>query len=329
MHGQVIAQLRSANGYPQGQFIGPTAPGGGVVEGHHFWGCDGLQSFIRYDSADPTNPDPVNTGILVTSSVPFTLSTIMTRCAQVAFDGNQTVFIADPENRKGAGGLARVGGVKRLVFNLTNDTLTLSEQQAIASTAGLDGDNPTAIALGPDGNVYVGFLKNGNVKRIVSPYAGTTQAVQSVGGAPNGRAMRAMTFVGSDLYLASSDSLSVIHNAVSAACQGGCNAVTLADGFTGTGHVGLTTDGIDKLYMAVNNQVWRYSISSGLSTLVSSGAVDPFGVSLSYVFQAGKTNLLQLDRLGNLWIGDDLSDGVLNFQGRIFYISAGALATIQ
>ena len=57
------------------------------------------------------------------------------------------------------------GGIKRLVFNLANDTLT-ADQQTIATTAGLTGDNPTAVALGPDGNVYVGFLKNGDVKRI-------------------------------------------------------------------------------------------------------------------------------------------------------------------
>jgi hypothetical protein len=35
-----------------------------------------------------------------------------------------------------------------------------------------------------------------------------------------------------------------------------------------------------------------------------------------------------LDRLGNLWIGDDTSDGVANFSGRIWYISAGALPNI-
>ncbi len=251
----------------------------------------------------------------------------MTKCAQVAFDGNNTVFAADYENRKNTGGLNRVGGIKRLVFDLGTDTLT-SDQTTIAATAGLDGDNPTAIALGPDGNVYVGFLKNGNIKRIVSPYAGTTQAVQSVGGTPNGRPMRAMAFVGLNLYLASSDSLSVISNAVSPACQGGCNAQVIQDGFGGLGHVGLTTDGINRLYLAVNNQVWRYPISPGAAALVATAGVDPSGANLPFLFQGGKTNLLQLDRLGNLWIGDDPSDGVLNFHGRVFYISAAALASI-
>lgn len=326
--GQIVSQLRAAAGYPFGNNIGPTAPGGGVVEGQHFWGCDGLQGFLRYNPADPANPDPVNSGILMALvGGPNQYTSILSRCAQVAFDGNRTVFVADYENRKGSGGIAVLGGVKRLAFDLTTDTLT-SDQTGIALTAGLDGDNPTAVAIGPDGNVYVGFLKNGNIKRILNPYLGTTQAVQSVGSTPNGRPMRAMAFVGTDLYLASSDSLSVIHNAVSPACTGGCNAAPVQDGFAGIGHVGLTTDGINRIYFSVNNQVWRYTISTGLSTPVSTGGADPSGNNLPYLFLGGKTNLLQLDRLGNLWIGDDPSDGKLNVQGRVFSISAAALAAL-
>jgi hypothetical protein len=34
-----------------------------------------------------------------------------------------------------------------------------------------------------------------------------------------------------------------------------------------------------------------------------------------------------LDRLGNLWVGDDASDGAINFQGRLWYISAAQLAS--
>lgn len=327
VHAQVMAQLRAAAGYPLGNAIGPTTPSGGVVEGSHFWACDGLQGFIRYNPIDPANPDPINTGMLeALMSGPGQYSTILTKCGQAAFDGNNTVFLADFEPRKGSGGIGLVGGVKRLVFNLTNDTLT-TNQTGIATTAGLEGDNPTAIALGPDGDVYVGFLKNGNVKRILNPYAGTTQAVQSVGGTPNGRPMRAIAFVGTDLYLASSDSLSVIHNAVSPACQGGCNAQVIQDGFAGVAHVGLTTDGIDRIYFAANNQVWRYKISAGSASLISTGGVAPDGTNLNFVFTE-RTNLLQMDRLGNLWIGDDPSDGLRNVQGRVFTIFAATLAAI-
>jgi hypothetical protein len=152
--------------------------------------------------------------------------------------------------------------------------------------------------------------------------------VQSVGTSPNGRPLRALAFVGRDLYLASKDSLSVIRNAVSTSCQGGCNGAAVADGFSGIDHVGLTTDGINRLYLAVNDQVWRYTISSGTRTLVSNSGTEPNGSVLPFAFVGGHTNLLQLDRLGNLWVGDDPSDGVANFQGRLWYISAGALSSL-
>jgi hypothetical protein len=45
-----------------------------------------------------------------------------------------------------------------------------------------------------------------------------------------------------------------------------------------------------------------------------------------FAFVGGRSNLLQLDRLGNLWIGDDTSDGAANFTGRIWFISSGALS---
>ena len=73
-----------------------------------------------------------------------------------------------------------------------------------------------------------------------------------------------MTFVGSDLYLATVDGLSAIKNAMAATCLGGCNGALIQDGFSGTDHVGLTSDGINHLYVAINGQgVYRYTISSG------------------------------------------------------------------
>jgi hypothetical protein len=202
----------------------------------------------------------------------------------------------------------------------------------LARNAGLAGNNPTSIALGPDGNLYVGFLKNDSVVRITHPMLlppDPAQVVQSVGKAPNGNAIRAMAFVGTDLYLAHTQGLAVIRHAVSSACQGGCNAVPVSDGFPGVAHVGLTTDGINRLYMAVNNQIWRYTVSSGAVQLIANGGNDPnTGAALNFLFVKGHTNLVQLDCLGNLWVGDDASDGAFNFSGRIWYISAGALSSI-
>jgi hypothetical protein len=138
-----------------------------------------------------------------------------------------------------------------------------------------------------------------------------------------------MTFVGPDLYLGSADGLSVIKNAVAKTCLGGCNAVHISDGFSGVDHVGLTTDGINRIYMSINGAgVWRYTVNTQATQLISTGGTDPNGVVLPFAFVGGHSNLLQLDRLGNLWIGDDISDGARNFDGRIWYISAGQLSSV-
>jgi hypothetical protein len=82
--------------------------------------------------------------------------------------------------------------------------------------------------------------------------------------------------------------------------------------------------------MAIDGHgVWRYTISNGTMRLVSTGGNDAnTGVPVTFAFVGGNSNLVMLDRLGNLWIGDDPSDGHLNFSARIWYISAAALGSI-
>ena len=154
--------------------------------------------------------------------------------------------------------------------------------------------------------------------------------MQSVGTAPNGRPVRSVAFVGADLYLATTDGLSVIHNAVSPQCLGGCNGVPVADGFAGSTHVGLTSNDNNTLYMSINGSgVWRYSISTQTTTLIATSGFNPVtGAVAPFSFVGGHSNLLQLDHEGNLWIGDDVVDGALNFDGRIWYLSAASLALV-
>jgi hypothetical protein len=333
-------------GLPPGEVAAPNTPGGGVVIGGNFYSGDGALGFRHWKPANPANPDPINSGILVfdpdgSKSVggngpcaPFC------KVGQIAYDGSQTVYMAAYDQPKGQPfGLTHPG-----VYRVTLDAVRgfVTSQTLLAPTFGLAGDLPTAIALGPDGNVYVGFLKNGNIKRITSPTlfdptndVNKTQAVQAVGATPNGRPSRGLAFVGHDLYVVHDQGLAVIRNAVALApngaflCQGGCNAVAVTDGFAGISHVGITTDHINRLYLAIEGKgVWRYTISSKAMTQISIGGLNPNGAVNLFAFVGGHSNLLQLDRLGNLWIGDDISDGRLNFDGRIWRISSGALSTI-
>ena len=336
VQGQVLATQRAGFGLPAGQVTAPNTPGGGVLVGNNFYTGDGAQGFRHWTPADANNPDPVNTGILVfDTNTSFSIGgggvcAPFCKVGQLAFDGNQTVYLTAYDQPKGQPFGLTFPGVWRVSISPQG---TWQEPQQLAPKFGLAGNLPTSIALGPDGNLYVGFLKNGNVVRIVNPTAfnfDPTQIVQSVGTAPNGRPIRSLAFVGPDLYLGSADGLAVIKNAVAPTCQGGCNGVRIADGFSGIDHVGLTTDGINRLYMSINGQgVYRYTISSGVAQLVSTGGNDPItGAALTFAFVGGHSNMINLDRLGNLWIGDDISDGARNFNGRIWYISAGTLSNI-
>jgi hypothetical protein len=338
--GQVLATQRAGFGLPAGQVPAPNTPGGGVVVGSFFYATDAVNGFRHYLPADPTNPDPVNSGILIFDNnlndgmsmggaavcIPFC------KTGQVAYDGNQTVWVTAYDQQKGQPGSVTFPGVHRLLIDPLGGFV--SWMGPVAQNGGLGGNQPTSIALGPDGNLYVGFQKSPNVVRVTNPQAlfgdpNFPQVVQSVGTALNGRPIHAMAFVGPDLYLVTADGLSVIKNAVAKTCLGGCNAVHISDGFSGVDHVGLVSDGLNRLYMSINGQgVFRFTINPQSTTLISTGGTNPSGAVLPFAFVGGHTNMLFLDRLGNLWIGDDVGDGRINFDGRIWYISAGALATI-
>jgi hypothetical protein len=314
--------------------VPPTAPAGGVVIGAQAWACDAWQGFAPVVAVEPGVLDPL-LAVRITGNVhlPISPTTVPATCGQIAIQANATVYVTQAVvDTRNTPSVAR--GVLRTVLDPGTGAL-IGPSTYIATTAGLDGDQPTAAAVGPDGNLYVGFLKNGNVKRIVNPGAGTTQVVQSVGGTPQGHPSRAFAFVGGDLYIASVDALSVIHNAISPACTGGCNAAVISDGFSGVAHVGITTDGVDAVYFAVggnpqipgSSQVWRYNASSGTFVFVAQGGVDRNGGNASnFSFVDAKTNLLTLDAGGNLWIGDDTSTAAAFGAGRLWTISALSLA---
>ncbi len=332
-YGQVPAIQRAGFNLPAGQVPAPNTPGGVAVIFDSLFVGDGAQGLRRFAHQDPyyvfDSFDSFGGG---------TLCAPVCKVGEVVDGGtdafaNETLFIPSYDHGGGGSFPITIPGVWKVSIAAQQGGAGSApgpvNATLLAQNLGLAGDLPTALALGPDGNLYVGFLKNGNVKRIVNPY-GTTQIVQSVGGTPNGRTGRGLTFVGPDLYIADQDSLSVIRNAVATTCQGGCNAVPLPDGFAGQQHVGITSDGLGHLYLGINGSgVWRYTIATGAMTLVSTGGSDPnTGVLLTYAFVGGNTNLIQIDAAGNLWIGDDTSDGTFNFSGRIWEIPAAALATI-
>ncbi len=326
---QVVADLVAAPEIPAGSAFAPHTPAGVAIVGTNIWIGDAAQGFRHYIPVDPNNADPINSGQLKFDTDPnFSVGGgscfLFCSVGQVAQDGNARVYIAVYDHAKGQPFAPAGGGVYMLPL-LSDFTFGAFEGlNTVAPGLGLSGDQPTALALGPDGKLYVGFLKNGNIKRVTNPSlinpTPQTQTVESVGTTPNGRNMRAMAFLGPDLYLATDQGLSVVRNA--ATCignQGGCgNAVVVQDGRLGAAHAGLCSDGAGKLYFSVAGSVFRYTPATNSVVPVSAG----------FLFVDGHTNTLSLDGFGNLWIGDDPGGGEINFSGRLWRIPAARLASI-
>jgi hypothetical protein len=330
---QVAADLVAAPGIPANSPLAPHTPAGMVVIGSDIWFGDEAQGLRHYVPVDPNNTDPLNTGNLMFDSNPqFSAGGgscfLWCSVGQVAQDGSTRTYLAVYDRPKGQPFNPGGGGVWKVEFvsPLQPPFGAFAGVSPVAFGLGLAGDLPTAVALGPDGKLYVGFLKNGNVKRVTNPSvlnpSSQNQTVESVGGTFNGRTMRSMAFLGPDLYLATDQGLDVIRNVANCINNtGGCgNAVRVQDGFAGSTHVAVTTDGAGKVYFALNGTgtVYRYTPIDGRVAPVSNG----------FLFVGGHTNALSLDPFGNLWVGDDPSDGAFNFSGRLWRIPAARLATI-
>jgi hypothetical protein len=142
----------------------------------------------------------------------------------------------------------------------------------------------------------------------------------TIGQSIKGGRVNGLAFVGGDLYIAGKDGLTKIPNAAS--CLSGCTS-QVVPGSVNTGHFGIWADGIDTVYYLRDANVMRYQISTGVHEIFANSGSLPDGTVTPFMFVGGKSNLLTQDSFGNLWVGDDTSDGVGNATGRVWFIQAG------
>ncbi|HYL76998.1 MAG TPA: hypothetical protein VEU96_22475 [Bryobacteraceae bacterium] len=281
-----------------------SQPGGGIYHGTHMWYSDGLSGFMRLDPATPV-PIAVFGGYAAGGSY-----------AQVAYDaGHDTIYVAD----QGSKGI----GIVRLTF-AANEQIG----NACYVAPSFNGRRPSAVALGPDGNLYAGFLTSGDIVRLPianlpAPPHCQAPPVVTIGKSIKGGRVNGLAFVGGDLYIAGKDGLTKIPNASS--CLSGCTS-QLVPGAANTGHFGIWSDGIDTIYYLRDANVMRYRVSTGVHEVFANSGTLADGTVTPFMFVGGKSNMLTQDMYGNLWVGDDTSDGVGNCTGRVWFIAAGQAA---
>lgn len=127
----------------------------------HLWTADAVNGLCRLD------PD-VDTVALHTVNLATCLKTIngtAFNAGQLTFDpATNTIFAVD-----GGGKL----GIFVLHFLPSGDSghglMDQVNQSTLAPGCNIEVSQPNATSLGPDGNLYVGFRRNGNIMRIISP----------------------------------------------------------------------------------------------------------------------------------------------------------------
>ncbi|HET7399684.1 MAG TPA: Ig-like domain-containing protein [Intrasporangium sp.] len=295
---------------------GATAPGGSVLLGTHLWVSDHLLGFCRVD-ADPTTPEgfSINQDTCVADA---TGASIIGSPGQPAYDkASNTVYV--PDNSRAS------QGVWRLTFDPAMDggagNFPATGRSVLAPAAGLGAKLPTSVALGPDGKLYVGYLRLGPIERITTPL-GANQTVESVSATSDGRGLSGLGFAGGNLYVAEGAAVSVISGAPG--CTGACVAAGTLVGATGP--TALTANNADAVYVAdtpaSSTSVIEFIPSTGAKRIISNHGLTAAGPQ---GFQFGSA--LSLDEAGNLYVSDDPGAGVgagINFQGRVWKVTGAA-----
>jgi hypothetical protein len=277
-----------------------TAPAGAVRLGANLWVSDHVHGFCRLDT-DGLGGFTLNQQ---------TCSTAAVTPGQPAYDPQTNlVYVPDAQTN----GL----GVVRLRFDQRTNTVV--DRTALAPGQGLAAIAPQAVALGPDGNLYVSGLGSPNVVRLTNP-DGESQVLEPVGRGQNPQSgVHALAFVQSDLYLAEDSGLTVIRAAIG--CGGAC--VAAATDFGVTRPSALVSDNAGVLYAADTPNVLTMVREIDLGER----AVRPFVATGT--FPGGLTSPLRLvsglglDPAGNLLVADDPSAGLPAGGGRLWQ-AAGA-----
>lgn len=292
--------IQSGNG---GSVIAPTNPNGFLNIGPYVWISDakGMFSFVT----DPHNLAPLETGIYDFNlnpnwSIDNNVCIPFCSVGQVVKVNDTLAFVAAWDHSQGGrnGGLWMLQIISPLPDPFTSSVFPFNGAGKLAANKGLGGNQPTSLAIGPDGAAYFGSLKNSNLLRLPQPTnTDPNQNVISVGGVPSAKSIFALAFNGGLLYAGASTGFYVF-GATSdiTKCSGNANNCGTPKLLMGGGSVnGVASDGLGHVYFVTGGGILdRYNAAAGTFTQVDS----------ALLIEAGHTSTLGFDKDGNLWVGE-------------------------
>jgi hypothetical protein len=175
---------------------GITQPRGMNWVSSHLWVSDATQGFCRVDSSSP--------GVAALSNC-FKPSPAFVP-GQATFDSVRNFFYI-PDAATASSGIFRVA------FIPATETLGASVN------LGNGNQQPTAVAVAPDGSLFFGSRNSGNIQKITTPFTAPAAPVR-VATTSNGLGIVSMLFIANDLYLAETVNVTVIIRASPSLAKG-------------------------------------------------------------------------------------------------------------
>jgi len=280
----------------------------------HLWSADPVNGLCRLDpDIDTPGAHAIN------------LATCVTTAAGAALNAGELSFDPTTNNLYAVDLSGKSNGILRLHFVPANDNgqglVDKVNLQVVGAGCGIGSSNPTAAALGPDGNLYVGFKRVATLMRILAPQTeplpctNVQPAVISIGVQISG-----LGWIGHTLFASDKILTGAIPNAdVCFTPANGNNPCIASTIFPSLGFGVVASDQV--VPSASGKDVWVGSTSSVARFSLSTDTITPNygGATFSFIGAIAVDGRNPASPI--VFVGDDPSNGLTATAGRWFEIT--------
>jgi Putative Ig domain len=295
---------------------------GMAMIGSDLWVSDFFQGVCRVDPNPVTGAPTVSTTCAPTPPgfIPGQIAISYTTNPATGAKTPNHLFVAD---------IAQVSnGVYRFDINAGTGlpgTTSLSGPGGAGVQVYPGTNRPSSVAIGSDGNLYIGLFNVANLFRVTTPDTSPLPDKNAFGITLTGSGVRSLAFIADDLYIAEATKTTVITFAPSRtkatpALEFGPPPVKIGtpdpvSPLHAAGVLSLASDGTDKLYMggAIDTQAFSISVPQqyALANRGTDGVNETAFVNVTAAMVVGNT----------LYVADDPSGGTQAQQGRIWAVT--------